>query len=563
MDSTTLDPDDPTLTSILSTCWCCPACIAAREQRKHARQQQKLQLLQLPSSEKNGGTPGRNELLILSRDGDGDLDERELVRENGHDVSRGKDGHDVSQRENGHEVSQRNDDSYPEESHSIDDGFDDGLESSEQPQPNLTGSGTDPLDHVVAVLRYHPQFLDKFLATHSNLLYGNGPVPYINRHYIAIMAASRNRCSYLVHAEKALFLMQGGDSTWLQGLDHVPRKLRNLSEINKLMAHRPWLLKPSHITALTKSQRREDNWSLSELTHALVLLAHFHALSSFVHGCGIKERDLDLLDSRVRSLSGSSSNSNHSPVDGSFFQNGISTGDGNIGIEELMEKIKQLSDEQPGEMSPEEITERFNKVENLTSELSATSKQRSTKEELLRYMDDPDFSYLEFNRHHTSTGDGHRVQTFLIQDFSWEDQGYSLASRLYMDFGSLLDDRFNAAQQLTYNMVGSNTEVDTTVFRRAVWNFIHCVYGIRHDDYDYSAVSQLVEKNLRAYIKLVACNPDTVTRADYDSMLTEDFLQSEKVHMMILTMEARMQSELLYSLRAVSKHMSDVTKRTH
>jgi len=30
-----------------------------------------------------------------------------------------------------------------------------------------------------------------------------------------------------------------------------------------------------------------DSWSVSELAHAIVLLAHFHTLSSFVHGCGI------------------------------------------------------------------------------------------------------------------------------------------------------------------------------------------------------------------------------------------------------------------------------------
>lgn len=38
----------------------------------------------------------------------------------------------------------------------------------------------------------------------------------------------------------------------------------------------------------------EDSWSLSELVHAIVLLAHFHSLSSFVFSCGINE-ELDLV----------------------------------------------------------------------------------------------------------------------------------------------------------------------------------------------------------------------------------------------------------------------------
>lgn len=35
------------------------------------------------------------------------------------------------------------------------------------------------------------------------------------------------------------------------------------------------------------SEDCQDNWSMSELMHAVVLLAHFHALASFVFGCGV------------------------------------------------------------------------------------------------------------------------------------------------------------------------------------------------------------------------------------------------------------------------------------
>jgi len=33
----------------------------------------------------------------------------------------------------------------------------------------------------------------------------------------------------------------------------------------------------------------DDNWSLAEVVQAIVLLAHFHSLSSFVFSCGINE----------------------------------------------------------------------------------------------------------------------------------------------------------------------------------------------------------------------------------------------------------------------------------
>lgn len=43
------------------------------------------------------------------------------------------------------------------------------------------------------------------------------------------------------------FLQTGGDPEWLLGLHRAPEKLRKLSEINKLLAHRPWLITKEHI----------------------------------------------------------------------------------------------------------------------------------------------------------------------------------------------------------------------------------------------------------------------------------------------------------------------------
>lgn len=106
--------------------------------------------------------------------------------------------------------------------------------------------------------------------------------------------------------------------------------------------------------------------------------------------------------------------------------------------------------------------------------MAATVKQRSAKEDLYVYVDDPHYCYVEFSRSSSSEGGGarggargggaggarengvgggkqQRVQTFLTQDFSWEDQGFALACRLYMEIGELLDDKFKLAQQLTYN----------------------------------------------------------------------------------------------------------------
>lgn len=69
-----------------------------------------------------------------------------------------------------------------------------------------------------------------------------------------IQAAGRHQCSYLVQLQKQEFVMQGGDKDWLRGLSYIPQKLRNLYEINKILAHRPWLLNKSHIQVSSQPQ---------------------------------------------------------------------------------------------------------------------------------------------------------------------------------------------------------------------------------------------------------------------------------------------------------------------
>ena len=59
-------------------------------------------------------------------------------------------------------------------------------------------------------------------------------------------AASRHHCKYLVKLHEQDFLLHNGNPDWLQGIKHAPRKLQDLGEINKILAHRPWLITKDH-----------------------------------------------------------------------------------------------------------------------------------------------------------------------------------------------------------------------------------------------------------------------------------------------------------------------------
>ena len=89
------------------------------------------------------------------------------------------------------------------------------------------------------------------------------------------------------------------------------------------------------------------------------------------------------------------------------------------------------------------------------------------------YVDDPNYTYQDFARR----GAENIPHTFRVQDYSWDDHGYSLVNRLYNDVGFLLDDKFRVAYNLTYKTLAGRQNVDTSKFRRAIWNYIQCIYG--------------------------------------------------------------------------------------
>lgn len=77
---------------------------------------------------------------------------------------------------------------------------------------------------------------------------------------------------------------------------------------------------------------------------------------------------------------------------------------------------------------------------------AASKQQFSPTEDILRYVEDPEFTYQDFAKR----GAQSEIPTFRAQDYSWEEQGYSLANRLYSDIGTYLDDKFQTAYNLTY-----------------------------------------------------------------------------------------------------------------
>ncbi len=151
------------------------------------------------------------------------------------------------------------------------------------------------VSHAARILLTFPRFAEVFYKTYHFAMRGDGPLPTMHRNYIAILAASRHQCNYLIRRQEVEFLNNGGEELWLKGLRHVPAKLVNLLELNAILAHAPWTLRKEHVERLVKPMGPDQDysslWSIAELVHAVVIMCHFHAYSGLIFGCGILPDD--------------------------------------------------------------------------------------------------------------------------------------------------------------------------------------------------------------------------------------------------------------------------------
>ena len=150
------------------------------------------------------------------------------------------------------------------------------------------------------------------------------------------------------------------------------------------------------------------------------------------------------------------------------------------------------------------------------------SDQPNVEPDISQFIRDVNFQYVDFAKRQDE------FATFKIQDFTWDEEGFSTIARFDEDTAHCLDDKFRTIYNLTYGTMGQHSSIDTSLFRRASWNYIQCIWGIRHDDYDYQEVNELLHRDLKRYIKTSSCYPDRCNKSDYESIM-KDFKTSEKV----------------------------------
>jgi sestrin 1/3 len=358
-------------------------------------------------------------------------------------------------------------------------------------------------------------------AIHDQLHYGDGPLQFNVRHYIAIMGLPPHTCRAVMWEHIENFLSLGGNKSWLTSLESVPVKLQKLKEINEILATDPWLLTPERIS---KFLRNPGLWSVSELMQAILILTNIQMLTRFTSACDMLKRE-EICDVPSCCPPPDSANSSDS------------------------ETLSVLPDLPPIPKIKYSIFSSWYQEtgDGCTESISVKSPSNF---EIVKFLDDASMTYHEFRERLT----GQKGAYFSIHDYSWQDQGYTMANRLYMDIGVSLDEEFSAVQTMSMTLLSEadcSSSSDASAYTEAIWNYVLMLHGIQIEFYHHNEVNQRLSSELKAFIKLLACFPEKLHHPMFNRF-SKNFKHFEQRHLNALVQEAKFQAILMYALHAMS-----------
>jgi len=354
-------------------------------------------------------------------------------------------------------------------------------------------------EELISPLALVPSYGLLFRDTQTTIFSESGPLPIPTRHFIALMASRATSCTALTRLEEELFISSGGARSWLK---EAPTKVKKLEEINLLLCSNPRLLTTNHIKKLTDG---DESFSITEVVQALVILIHSHGLSSFLKSLGKDQPS----QGRLQKITERKSIEFLDIVDKSLDQQAWKN---------VQKELKRKRSFSEGEIST-----------NYQSKVSQNSKRQAALPAVERV-------------------DAKLTGDIRIQDYSWDDQGFSVLSTFYHDLAVILDDKFRTAKCIV-----KQTEKNSKL-NRAVWSYVQSLLGVHYDDYNYQEIEEVLDSTSKDYIKM--CCGQTKLRPSLAQTLFAVLPHTDLVQLSVIVMEARNLSEILFVLKSVMKYMS-------
>lgn len=361
-----------------------------------------------------------------------------------------------------------------------------------------------------------PESFKLFRDTINNIIYSQGQsFPFQEKFFLCIMGASTIGCEYLVNEFKRKFLLSGGNASWLiNGLkeEKMPEQIKNLSQLNNLLAHKPWVIQECHI--------KETKMNIELLCISVLILTTVQRFATIISSLKLViETNNYIKDSQKGINVGKKT----------LTENEEETKAIKLNIYKELEKAEneRSVEPTPNNSSKNKINDKA--IKELYHECSPVieySKENPYSKYISKYISSFNNKYQNFQTD---------VEYFLSKyDFNWEDDAKYLLSKYADEYIEYIIKEHDYLTTVTSNNIGKYKKiVDTRKFREAIAIYVELIYGIIDDSYNYKKTNKILTKEFKCVLKKIACFPEQINQEDLDYTLQIISLE-EVIHVILM-----------------------------
>ena len=367
--------------------------------------------------------------------------------------------------------------------------------------------------------------------------------------FFGIMASSTLGNEFLLDDFKEIFLLLGGDKSWIdEGLKckNMPDHIKGIAIINNILANKPWILDWRQFFEF-------KNGLSTFLFQSAIILTTIQRFSNILSTLNlIINNDMNNIEKKINNNENPETNPNKEEK---AHNNKQREQENKITIDDK-EKNDKGNNQQDKYLNKEKLEKRRTKIINLVKKNYSEFKEiDEDKNNLIinnsifkKYISDFIISYTNFDQH---------MEKYLYEeDFSWKNAQY-----FYFDYAGKEMEYLDKEMKVLENLNSQNCEIknkklDIFTLREVIEKYLMLIYGLKDEDYNYHLTNELIPLHLKKIIKKIASGPERIKEQELISCL-EILNNKEFTYLIFIVTSIKQKISLIFFAKAYDEFTSN------
>lgn len=398
-----------------------------------------------------------------------------------------------------------------------------------------------------------PDYYNIFKDLLNNIIYEDNDNSFSLQYklFYGIMASSTLGSEYLLDDFKRIFLLLGGDKSWVeQGLkcENIPEHIKGMATINNILAHKPWIMDWRHFAGFKNGLSFFFFQSAIILTTIHRFASILSSLNLIIHNDIVEEEKREE-NNKMNKIKQIKETKEEEKIKNEI-KDDEKEDKKDDNLTDLSLKKKKLKNSKMEKRIQKIITSvKKNYTENKEEDDKKENEDTINKKEIFKnYISDLIISYTDFNPH---------IEKYLnIEDFNWKGN----AKYFYFDYAGkemeYLDKELKFLENINSEDIKNIKKLDIFKLRGAIEKYIALIFGIIDDQYNYHLTNEYIPVELKRIIKKIASGPEQIKEQELSSCL-EILSKEELIYLIFEVTSIRQKISLTFFAKAFEDFTSN------